>query len=478
MMQVGRGVVILLVLFVGCSVDSLYASPGGKPNIVFVLVDDLRWDDLGCTGAQFVESPGIDRVASEGAIFRNAFSTTPLCSPSRASILTGQYAHTHGIVDNLERGPQSHKLATFPQELQKAGYETAYMGKWHMGNDNTPRPGFDDWFCLKGQGTSFDSEANENGKPVQTKGYVTDVLNARALEFVKRPHEKPFMLYLSHKAIHPETAQGPDGKLSDPSASNFIPAPRHEKLYEGVKVARRPSAEVPPTDKPALQQKLPGLPPLGPETGSKDSAILNRLRMLASVDEGVGQLLDALAESGELNNTLFVVAGDHGYFYGEHGLSTERRLAYEEAARVPLIMRYPKLIAAKTAPEALVQVIDLAPTFVEVAGGAIPSPYQGRSLVPLMQGETPADWRDAVLLEYWTDTVFPRVHQMGYQAVRTERWKYIRYVDLEGADELYDLESDPYEVKNLISDPAAADELATMKSKLEELLAESGGELR
>lgn len=447
-----------------------------QPNIVFVLVDDLRWDDLGCAGNTFIQTPSIDRVAAEGARFLNAFAATPLCSPSRASMLTGMYAHQHGIFDNLERSQQSHKLKTFPQELQKLGYETAYIGKWHMGNDNTARPGFDRWFCLKGQGTSFDSEVNDDGRDVQTKGYVTDVLNEQALDFVRQPRQRPFMLYLSHKAIHPETAQAADGKLSDPTASNFIPAPRHEKLYENVTVPRRPSAGVPPLDKPALQQEIDGLGPLGPETGSSDSAILNRLRMLAAVDEGVGQLLDALADSGQLDNTLFVVAGDHGYFYGEHGLSVERRLAYEEALRIPLIMRYPPVIAAGSTPEAMVQTIDLAPTFVELAGGKIPAAYQGHSLLPVLAGETPDDWRDAIFAEYYSDTVFPRVHQLGYKAVRTDRWKYIHYIDQDGMDELYDLKNDPYEMKNLANDPASAAQLAAMQERLRQMLAQSEAE--
>ncbi|BBO32795.1 arylsulfatase [Lacipirellula parvula] len=440
------------------------------PNIVFILVDDLRWDDLGCAGNDFVSTPNIDRIAREGAQFQNAFATTPLCSPSRGSILTGQFARVHGITDNTDRSEQSHRLKTFPQELQHAGYETAYFGKWHMGNDNTQRPGFDRWFCLTGQGTSFDPVVNDDGKEVQRTGYVTDVLNEESVKFLRTKHAKPFMFYLSHKAIHPETYQGPDGKLSDPTLSNFIPAPRHKELYSDAKITRRPSAGVPPTDKPALQQKIDGLPPLGPETGSSDTVILNRLRMLKAVDEGVGEILKALEESGELDNTLIVVAGDHGYFYGEHGLSIERRLAYEESIRIPLIMRYPPLIAAASEPASLVQTIDIAPTFVELGGGEIQPAYQGRSLLPLMKGETPPDWRQAVLVEYFSDTVFPRMKQMGYEAVRGERWKYIHFTDQQGMDELYDLRSDPYELHNLADNPDSAGDLAEMKGELKQLL--------
>ena len=380
----------------------------------------------------------------------------------------------HGIIDNTERGEQSKHLHTFPQVLQKAGYETAFIGKWHMGNDNSPRAGFDRWYCLAGQGSSFDAAVNDDGQAVQTKGYVTDILNEKSLEFVRRPRTRPFLLYLSHKAIHPETYQGPDGKLSDPTMSNFIPAPRHKALYDGVSVPRRPNAGVPPLDKPALQQKLADVPPLGPETGSKDNAILNRLRMLAAVDDGVGDLLKALEAIGQLDNTLFVFTSDHGYFYGEHGLSIERRLAYEESIRIPLLMRLPSLIKAGSTPEAIVLTIDLAPTFIELAGAKSPTQIQGRSLLPVLNGATPSDWRRSFFVEYYSDTVFPRMNRMGYKAVRNDRWKYIHYVDQTDADELYDLQSDPYELQNRARDPAAATELTAMQTELRRLLKETG----
>src|SRR5262249_2130870 len=226
-------------------------------------------------------TPQIDRLAREGALFRNAFATTPLCSPSRASILTSEYAHKHGIIDNTERSKQSHELKTFPQELQKAGYETAFFGKWHMGNDNTPRAGFDRWYCLQGQGSTFDPVVNDNGRDVQTHGYVTDLLDEKTIAFIRQKRSRPFFVYLSHKAMHPQTKQAADGTLSDPNASNFIPAPRHKNLFDGAKIPRRANWGVPPLDKPALQQQIAGVPPLSPDTGSTDDSILNRLRMLA-----------------------------------------------------------------------------------------------------------------------------------------------------------------------------------------------------
>jgi N-acetylglucosamine-6-sulfatase len=467
-----RYLTLAAVLF-GLAACGRAADGTVTPNMVFILVDDLRWDDLGCAGHSFARTPNIDRIAREGAQFRNAFATTPLCSPSRANILTGQYAHTHGVIDNTERSPLSHRLKTFPQELQKAGYETAFIGKWHMGNDNTPRPGFDRWFCLKGQGSSFDPVVNDDGQEVETSGYVTDILNEQSVEFIRQTRSGPFFLYLSHKAIHPEVYQGPDGSLSDPTLSNFIPAPRHQSLFQGIAIPRRPNAGVAPRNKPALQQKIAGLPPLGPDTGSSDTVILNRLRMLAAIDDGVGAILKALTEAGQLDNTLIVVTSDHGYFYGEHGLSVERRLAYEESIRIPLVMRYPPVIAAGSIPENFALTIDFAPTFIEMASAATAPRYQGRSLVPLLEGTAPADWRRSFLIEYYSDTVFPRMNKMAYKAVRNDRWKYIHYTEQTAADELYDLQSDPYELKNLINDPSAAAPLAAMQRELRELLAEA-----
>jgi N-acetylglucosamine-6-sulfatase len=339
-----------------------------------------------------------------------------------------------------------------------------------MGNDSSSRPGFDRWFCLQGQGSSFDPVVNDDGNEMQTRGYVTDILNEKSLEFIRHPRSRPFLLYLSHKALHPETSQGPDGKLSDPFASNFIPAPRHKDLHAGVKLPRRANWGVPPRDKPALEQKIAGVTPLGPETGSSDTAILNRLRMLAAVDESVGDILKALADADQLDNTLVVVTGDHGYFYGEHCLSVERRLAYEESIRIPLVMRYPRLIKPGATPDSIALTIDFAPTFVELAGGAIPTEYQGRSLVPLLKGAAPLDWRDAFLVEYYSDTVFPRIRKMCYKAVRDGRWKYIHYTEQADADELYDLQEDPYELKNVIGDSAAASALAAMKERLQHVL--------
>lgn len=447
----------------------VYSADSPRPNIVVILIDDLRWDDIGCMGHPFSKTPNIDRIAKEGILFQNAFATTPLCSPSRASFMTGQYVHTHGIIDNTERSAQSHRLVTFPKLLHDGGYETGFIGKWHMGNDDSRRPGFDYWLCMKGQGTTFDPELNQDGKSQKVSGYVTDILNDRAIGFVKREHKKPFLLYLAHKALHPELTQNADGSLSDPNASNYVPADRHKRAYGDDKIPRRRNVQDSLDGKPALQRKIGQLPPLGPKTGTTDDSIRDRLRMLLAVDEGIGMLLKSLEQTNQLNNTMIVFTSDHGYFYGEHGLSVERRLAYEEAIRIPLLIRYPTLVKAASTSAALVLNLDLAPTLLEVGGVPAPPNMEGRSMVPLLKGE-PVNWRRSFLIEYFTDTVFPRVLKMGYQAVRTERWKFIHYQELEGMDELYDLQNDLYELKNVIREPSAQDALTNLRSERQRLL--------
>src|SRR5262249_44428310 len=332
-----------------------------RPNIVFILVDDLRWDELGIAGHPFIKTPNIDRIGKEGVIFRNAFMTTPLCSPSRASFLTGQYAHTHGITDNVDRSAASHQLVTFPRLLHQSGYETAFIGKWHMGNDDTLRPGFDRWVSFKGQGAYLDPDINEDGKSSKPSGYITDILNSYAVEFIRRRRDKPFMVYLAHKAIHPEATQNNDGSVNLADSERFIPAERHKDLYAGLAIPHRPNYGRAPEGKPALQRRIGDLPPLGPATVTRDEAILGRQRTLAAIEEGVGAILKALEETGQLDNTVIVFTSDNGYFYGEHGLSVERRLAYEESIRMPLLARYPKTIKAGTAHDEFALNIDLAP---------------------------------------------------------------------------------------------------------------------
>jgi len=458
---------------------SACGSPGapGPPrtNILVIVVDDLRWDDLGIDGHPFVETPAIDRLAREGARFRNAFATTPLCSPSRASILTGQYVRTNGIRDNTARDAASHQLQTFARPLAAAGWRTGFFGKWHMGNDDSPRPGFTRWVAMKGQGEAIDPEFNIDGTRVREHGYVTDLLTDHVVAFLEGAREQPFMAVLAHKALHPNIVQRDDGSTGAVAgqAEGFVPAPRHLGRYADAVVPRRPNAGPPVVGKPALLRAIEGVAPLGPDTATPDRDVRGRLEMLLAVDESLARIVQALKDAGEYERTAIFLTSDHGYFYGEHQLNDERRLAYEETIRIPLIVRYPPLVAADATPLAMVQAIDLAPTILELARVADPVPRQGMSLVPLLRGEDVA-WRNSVLIEYTTDTVFPRIRDMGYQAVRTQRHKYIHYLELPGMDELYDLEADPYEMANLIDTAQGRSALPALEAELKRLQQQFG----
>ncbi len=456
------------LFLLGCA-PSAREGNEDRPNFIVVVVDDMRWDEYGEAGHPYLSTPNIDRIASEGVRFENAFSATPLCSPSRASILTGLYTHRHGIFDNNERSEQSHRLPTFPAALDSAGYETAFVGKWHMGNDSNPRPGFDFWVCLEGQGTANDPLLNINGDRKQTVGYVTDILTDFSLEFLRRDHSGPFLLYLSEKALHPDLFQASDGTLSSIGEGGFEAAPRHKGMYADAVFNRRPNAYLHPSDKPALTRKIGDLPPLGKETGTPEQVIRDRAEMLMAVDEGLGRIFSVLEEKGVLDNTVIVFMSDHGYWYGEHGLNEERRLAYEEGIRIPLLMRYPKLAKAGTTLSDMVLTIDLAPTILELSGVERGTHIQGKSFVPLLAGND-SDWRSSFLIEYYTDKVWPRAVNLGYKAIRTERYKYIRYTDLEGMDEVYDLQQDPYELDNLLQQDSLHPMREQLNHELEQLL--------
>lgn len=438
-----------------------------RPNIIFIITDDQRADWLGVAGHPSLKTPNIDRLAREGTRFTQFFVTTPLCSPSRASFLTGQYAHEHLVTNNDRLGIDviSHTLMTFPRRLREEGYETAFIGKWHMGLDDSRRPGFDLWISFKGQGQYIDPVVNENGTRRQLEGYTTDYLNRKAVEFVMTSRSRPFMLYLSHKAVH----------------YPYIPAARHDSLYSDVTYHAPPVPDDDISGKPALHLDLPRVPwyeleSVAPEPGQPrrgrgrdpGSVIRDQMRSLMSVDEGVGMLLDALTETGQLDNTLIIFTSDNGYLLGEHGRFNDKRLAYDESIRVPFIVRFPPLATPGTTIDALTLNVDVAPTLLDIAGVEPLTPIEGRSLVPLLH-DSKAEWRTSVLLEYFLEKVAPNARP--WQSVRSESWKYIHYTDLDGMDELYDLDTDPLELHNVIDDPAAGAARAAMQAKLDSLLA-------
>jgi arylsulfatase A-like enzyme len=455
-----------------------------RPNLLVVLIDDLRFDEFGAGGHPYMLTPHVDRLAHEGAMCLNAFHTTPLCSPNRASIVTGQYASRHGIIDNVARDAASHRLPNYHLALQGLGYETAHVGKWHMGNDGSPRPGYDRWVSFDGHGALFDPELNVDGRRARTPGYVTDLLNAEAVAFVERARAKPWSLFLAHKAVHPDAHQAADGTLDLTRRGGYRPAERHRDLYRGCVFPPRPNVRPPEEvarDKPAwaeafrLKASERAQAVLASIHAGTQEEIRLRAAMMASVDEGLGMLFDALERTGQLDRTCIVFLGDNGYFFGEHALGPERRFAYEEGIRAPFLVRYPPLAEAGSRPEALVLALDIAPTLIELAGGAPGPQIQGRSLVPLLGGRRPADWRTSFLIEYWSENAMPWLVGMTYKAVRTERAKLIHWVNRDGVDELYDLAADPYELRNLIAAEARAAEREALRRELARLVAEAVG---
>jgi N-acetylglucosamine-6-sulfatase len=458
--------------------------PAERPNVLVVLIDDLRWDEFGAAGHPYAETPAIDRLAAEGATFENAFHAVPLCSPNRASLLTGQYPSRHGIIDNVARDLASHRLQTFPQALQAAGYETGFVGKWHMGNDPTPRPGFDEWAALPGQGRTIDPILWENGATHEVEGYVTDILTERALAFVEKERQRPFFLFLSHKAIHPEARQRDDGSVDLEYPMVYVPAPRHVGRYEDEVFPRRPN--VPDSlggitsraSRRALELRASpevtdvfGEDFLDPLT--REPTIRRRAEMLLSVDQGLGRLLAALEARGILDETLILFTSDNGYFFGEHGFSIERRMPWDESIRSPLLVRYPPRVAAGTRVDELALSIDVAPTILELAGAEIGDHIQGRSLVPLLTGED-TEWRESVLIEFYTyENPMPWLTHMDYRALRTSRHKYIHWVHHE--PELYDVVADPYETRNLIGEPGMDTVAARLRAELGRLSLEALG---
>ena len=457
-----------------------------KPNFIVILIDDLRYDEFGAGGHPYMKTPHTDRIAYEGALFERAFHTTPICSPNRASIVTGQYASRHGIIDNVARDAMSHRLPNYHLELQRLGYETAHIGKWHMGNDGKPRPGYDHWVAYDGHGRLYDPKLNENGTYVQHQGYITDIMNRMAVEFLEKKRSKPFSLFFAHKAVHPDAAQAADGTLVMGQDGGYKPAERHRDLYKGCIFPKYPNMLSPAE---VVKQKPVWADAFELKKSDKSKAILDALRagqqeeirlraaMMASVDEGLGMIFGALERTGQLDNTMIVFLGDNGYFFGEHGLGPERRFAYEAGIRSPFVIRFPPLIEKNTRKKELVICQDIAPTFIELAGGKPGPQVQGRSLKGLF-GKKRKPWRKSFLVEYWAEQAMPWLVGMTYKAVRTDRYKLIHWVNRGKAgelDELYDLERDPWELKNLIASRAHAPVRDKLRRELKRLVTEAVG---
>lgn len=426
-----------------------------RPNLLVIQTDDQRWDAMGVVQREmggdalfpWFKTPNIDRLAAEGVRFANVFVTTSLCSPSRASFLSGKYARAHRVVNNFTEYPN--ELPGYPRRLQESGYETAYIGKWHMGEDNDDqRPGFDFWMSHRGQGNYFDNEFNVNGTRRPSPGYYTTIVTDAAVDWLQREHRRPWLLVLGHKAPHGGPIQ---------------PEPRFEHALDGFPI-RKPvnfDNHSIADGKPAwLSESLPTWHgSQGPLYGQKqyDRFVRAYLATLLSVDESVGRVYEALRVSGQLDRTVIVFTSDNGFVLGEHG-RVDKRTAYEESLRIPLLIRHPGLARPGTVISNLVLSLDLAPTLIDLGGARKLRGIQGLSLRPLLEGRR-TRWRDSFLYEYNYEEQFP--YTPNVRAVRTSDWKLIRYPHGDGSpdrftSELYHVATDPHELHNRIHDPAVA----------------------
>ncbi|MCH6256124.1 sulfatase [Puniceicoccaceae bacterium K14] len=441
---------------------------GASPrNVVFILSDDHRYDAMSFLGHQFAQTPEMDKLAESGVHLKNAFVTTSLCSPSRASILTGLYTFRHRVIDNQKLVPEG--TIYFPQYLQEAGYSTAFIGKWHMGQkSDEPRPGFDHWVSFRGQGHYLppdpDYTLNVNGDRVKQKGYITDELTNYAVDWLKKQEnsDTPFFLYLSHKAVH----------------ANFTPAERHVGDFEGLPF-ERPKSEARVDDEIAntprwlrdQRNSWHGVDfPYHSELDIEDY-YKRYCETLSGVDDSIGRVMTQLEDMGILEETLVIYMGDNGFMFGEHGL-IDKRVAYETSIRVPMLMSCPELFEGGTVVDEMAANIDIAPTVLEAMGLQKPIHMDGESLIPLSLGKA-VSWRENFLYVYYWEKNFP--HSPTVFALRNDRYKLINYYGLWDVDELYDLQNDPTESNNLIYDSEYETIAKNMTGDLYDMMDRLGG---
>jgi len=442
---------------------------GAKPrNVIFILTDDHRYDFMGFTGkVPWLKTPNMDKLAAEGAWFKNAFVTTSLCSPSRASILTGQYSHTHTIVDN--KAPDPGNLTFFPQYLKAAGYQTAFFGKWHMGGEtDAPRPGFTHWESFKGQGVYYNPSLNIDGKQVAYKDstYITDLLTEHTVKWLEgRDKEKPFFVYLSHKAVH----------------SGFMPAKRHKGMYKNKKYTLPVTYDQTKTGayrdlkwpEWVAQQRISwhGVDYMYNSNDDINTMVQDYCETLMGVDESIGTVMNYLKKAGLGESTLVIYMGDNGFSWGEHGLIDKRHF-YEESVKVPFLVHCPELVKGGTVVTRMVQNVDIAPTCLEMAGLKKPEYMPGYSIAQLLKGDE-SNWRDRIFYEYYWEYAFPMTPTMF--GVRTDQYKYIRYQGIWDRNEFYDIQNDPDEMYNLIEKPELQQVIRKHLNDLNQWMEETDG---
>ncbi len=408
-----------------------------KPNLLFVYTDDQRWDAMGVVQREqgerarfpWYQTPNMDRLAAEGVRFRNAFVTLSLCAPSRAAYLTGRYNHVNGVANNHTPFPET--SVTHASLLRAAGYKTAYFGKWHMGSQSGQRPGFDYSASFVGQGKYFNCPVEINGVSTPTTGWIDDVVTGYAIDFMRQNRSRPFSMVVGFKTPH-----GPRGGDNLPD--------RLRNQY-----ANEVSRPVPNLQSRAIY--LPATQAAGKQTAgtATNTAHLDYLRHIYGADENLGRLLQTLDELGLTDDTAVVFASDNGYYLGEHGLGDKRSM-YEESLRIPMLVRYPRHFPKGKVLDEMVLNIDLAPTFLELGGVAVPREMQGASWVPLLTGKKPA-WRQSFLAEYFYERNYQTPTLVG---IRTATEKLVQYPGHPEWTEVFDLALDSYEMKNLATDPA------------------------
>jgi arylsulfatase A-like enzyme len=455
------------------------ASQTRPRNIIFIILDDLRYDGMGFLQPQ-IRTPNIDKLAKSGTYFPNTVVTSSLCSPSRATILTGQTARNHGVVDNNNSSEKG--LTYFPSYLQKVGYQTAFIGKWHMGQDSdAPRPGFNKWISFSGQGHYYPTEGipadqvakgrvnmlNVDGKRVPQRGYITDELTDYAMSWLQKERDanKPFFLYLSHKAVH-----------SDP-----LPPPRYAHQYDKVKFKLPASAANAPENykgKPMWvynqRNSWHGVDFFYNSDMKMEDYLRYYYATLSAVDDSVGRIMAYLKKQGLEKDTLVVFTSDNGYQIGEHGL-IDKRTAYEPSVKVPMIMVAPGTVPAGVVNPGRLRNLDYAPTFLDLAGAERPPQFEGQSAWPLITGKVTAkDWKAPdFVYEYYWEWSFPMTP--GTFAIQRGDLKYIQYYGIYDTDELYDVAKDPDEMHNLIDDPAYVNAKVELRSALYKQLADRDG---
>ena len=458
-----------------------------RPNLLFIMSDDHAAHAISAYGSRINRTPHLDRLADEGMRFDAAFCTNSICTPSRAAILTGTYNHVNGAT-TLDTHLDN-RLWTFPKALQAAGYRTAIVGKWHLGHGPEHDPtGFDWWRVLPGQGHYHNPVMLEaGGRIVERAGYVTDLITDDCLDVLdRRDPSQPLALFCHHKAPH--RTWEPDAAHATMYADETIPEPPtfRDDLVGRADVVQAARMRMLDLD-PFLDLKAPV-----PEGLTLDEEISWRyqryikdyLRVVASIDDNVGRLLDRLDAEGIADDTIVVYTSDQGFFLGDHGLF-DKRLMYEESLSMPLLVRYPKEVAPGSTCEEIVVNVDLGPTLLDLCGVGSPAHVQGRSFAPLLRGEVPAGWPTSMYYRYWMHRDGAHLAPAHY-GVRTKRHKLICYyndpLDHPGANgpadppewELYDLVADPYEVDNRIDDPSMADTLGELAAELGRLQDEVG----